>query len=293
MRIDISGHQMDVTPALRDYVAGKAGADCPSISTTISTPASSCPSTSSTRRPRPRCTPPGKTIYADATAPDMYAAIDLLTDKLDRLVLKQKEKMKDHHRGESAGRWTASAKIGSHSPERPYAHTSISARELFDQLQTRLRAALAGRPARRGPSARAQRSTSDPPAVAGGLSECHPSQQGADPRHRGTGLARPLDARQRWENTRARSSDVAPAGPGDQPRTRPARPTCAGLRGIRHAAVGVRPPRLRIAQPAAVPPGQPPGAATHAARRVHGNLFDRRTDHRRLRRRQERTGAWS
>ena len=34
----------------------------------------------------------------------MYAAIDLLADKLDRLVIKQKEKMTDHHRGESAAR---------------------------------------------------------------------------------------------------------------------------------------------------------------------------------------------
>jgi len=34
----------------------------------------------------------------------MYAAIDLLADKLDRIVLKQKEKMTDHHRGDSQAR---------------------------------------------------------------------------------------------------------------------------------------------------------------------------------------------
>ena len=34
----------------------------------------------------------------------MYAAIDLLADKLDRLLLKQKEKLVDHHRGESLAR---------------------------------------------------------------------------------------------------------------------------------------------------------------------------------------------
>ena len=32
------------------------------------------------------------------------AAIDMLADKLDRLLIKQKEKMTDHHRGESAAR---------------------------------------------------------------------------------------------------------------------------------------------------------------------------------------------
>ena len=42
----------------------------------------------------------GRTLHADANAQDMYAAIDLLADKLDRLLLKQKERMVDHHRGE-------------------------------------------------------------------------------------------------------------------------------------------------------------------------------------------------
>ena len=41
-----------------------------------------------------------RTLHADANAQDMYAAIDLLADKLDRLLLKQKERMVDHHRGE-------------------------------------------------------------------------------------------------------------------------------------------------------------------------------------------------
>ena len=47
---------------------------------------------------------PGRTLHADASAVDMYAAIDLLADKLDRLLMKQKEKMVDHHRGEGLPR---------------------------------------------------------------------------------------------------------------------------------------------------------------------------------------------
>ncbi len=39
-------------------------------------------------------------IYADSEDENMYAAIDSLTDKLDRQVKKHKEKLKDHHRGE-------------------------------------------------------------------------------------------------------------------------------------------------------------------------------------------------
>jgi putative sigma-54 modulation protein len=39
----------------------------------------------------------GNKIYADATEPNMYAAIDALADKLDRCVKKHKEKIADHH----------------------------------------------------------------------------------------------------------------------------------------------------------------------------------------------------
>lgn len=39
----------------------------------------------------------GSDLHADAEAEDMYAAIDALADKLDRLVKKRKEKESDHH----------------------------------------------------------------------------------------------------------------------------------------------------------------------------------------------------
>jgi putative sigma-54 modulation protein len=44
----------------------------------------------------------GKDIYADADDTDLYAAIDALTDKLDRQVLKYKEKVSDHARDKRA-----------------------------------------------------------------------------------------------------------------------------------------------------------------------------------------------
>ena len=37
----------------------------------------------------------GGEVYADAESDDMYAAIDMLTDKLDRQLIKQKEKFSD------------------------------------------------------------------------------------------------------------------------------------------------------------------------------------------------------
>ena len=38
----------------------------------------------------------GGDIFAEAESDDLYAAIDMLVDKLDRQLIKQKEKMKDH-----------------------------------------------------------------------------------------------------------------------------------------------------------------------------------------------------
>jgi len=103
MRIEISGHQIEVTPALRDYVNDKLArvtrhydhhAEARVVLSVDKLE----------RKAEATIGTPGKTLHADAIAPDMYAAIDLLADKLDRLLIKQKEKMTDHHRGESAAR---------------------------------------------------------------------------------------------------------------------------------------------------------------------------------------------
>lgn len=104
MRIDTSGHQMDITPALRDYVQDKFARVArhfdhlldARVILSVDKLDQKAEATLST---------PGKTLHAEAVAPDMYAAIDLLADKLDRLVVKQKEKLTDHHRGESAARF--------------------------------------------------------------------------------------------------------------------------------------------------------------------------------------------
>ena len=99
MQIETHGHQLEVTPALNDYVETRfarlarhfehpcqirvqLGLDKPN------------------HRAEATIILPGRTLHADANAVDMYAAIDLLSDKLDRLLLKHKERMVDHHRGE-------------------------------------------------------------------------------------------------------------------------------------------------------------------------------------------------
>lgn len=44
----------------------------------------------------------GRHLHAHAEGVDMYAAIDLLVDKMDRQLLKHKEQRHDHHRAQAA-----------------------------------------------------------------------------------------------------------------------------------------------------------------------------------------------
>lgn len=51
----------------------------------------------------------GADLHAEAENEDMYAAIDALVDKLDRQILRHKEKLKNHHRGHRDTTWEESA----------------------------------------------------------------------------------------------------------------------------------------------------------------------------------------
>ena len=100
MRIETHGHQIEVTPALREYVETKLERlsrhfDYPfDVRTQLSIDKPK-------HKAEATVTMKGSTLHADASAVDMYAAIDLLTDKLDRLLVKHKSKLVDHHRGEN------------------------------------------------------------------------------------------------------------------------------------------------------------------------------------------------
>lgn len=103
MRIETHGQQIEVTPALRDYVESKLARlqrhfEQPFEVRTLLT------LDKPEHRAEATVTIAGRIMHADANAVDMYAAIDLLADKLDRLLMKHKEKQVDHHRGESLAR---------------------------------------------------------------------------------------------------------------------------------------------------------------------------------------------
>lgn len=96
MQVSVTGHQIDVTPSLRDYVNSKveklerhfdlvSDIHCILKVEKLQHKAEATVSVN------------GGKIYADAIEQDMYAAIDGLVDKLDRQVIKYKEKLVDHH----------------------------------------------------------------------------------------------------------------------------------------------------------------------------------------------------
>lgn len=96
MQLSITGHHIEVTPALRERVASKMEkverhfdhlTDVHVI-LTVEKQRHKAEATLNASRAK---------LYAEAVEDDMYAAIDGLIDKLDRQVKKHKEKMTDHH----------------------------------------------------------------------------------------------------------------------------------------------------------------------------------------------------
>lgn len=96
MQINISGHHVDLTPAMRDYCLSKL--DKLSRHNDLITNAQVILSVDKLiQKAEARVHVNGnKDIFADSESEDMYAAIDSLTDKLDRQLLKHKEKLRSH-----------------------------------------------------------------------------------------------------------------------------------------------------------------------------------------------------
>ena len=102
MQLDITGHHVDITEPLRDYVVSKL--DKVERHFDLVTDVH-CILTVEKLRHKAEATVSvnGVKVYADATEEDMYAAIDRLTDILDRRVRKHKEKLV-YHRARDANK---------------------------------------------------------------------------------------------------------------------------------------------------------------------------------------------
>src|ERR1700732_298758 len=95
MNLTLPGHRLLIPPAIREYVTSKLERVTRHFDHVIDVNV-----VLSVDKLRQQITANlhirGKEIHAECVEPDMYAAIDALADKLDRQVLKHKEKRNGH-----------------------------------------------------------------------------------------------------------------------------------------------------------------------------------------------------
>ncbi len=95
MNLNITGHHLEVTPALREYVISKLDRVIRHFDHVTATHV-----ILSVQKLRQRAEVTvhvrGRDIHVESEDDDLYAAIDAMTDKLDRQVVKHKEKASDH-----------------------------------------------------------------------------------------------------------------------------------------------------------------------------------------------------
>ena len=95
MQINLTGHHVDITDALRQYVQTKIERlerhfdSVTNVHVVLSVEKLQ-------QKAEATMHMSGADVFADSVHEDMYAAIDALVDKLDRQVKKHKEKLKDH-----------------------------------------------------------------------------------------------------------------------------------------------------------------------------------------------------
>ncbi|MEO7760500.1 MAG: ribosome-associated translation inhibitor RaiA [Betaproteobacteria bacterium] len=106
MHLNLSGRHLDITPAIRSYVLEKLGRVTRHFDQVIDLNVTLCVEK---LQQKVECSAhvAGRDIHVEAIDADMYAAIDALADKLDRQVVKHKEKLTIHrHESEPLKRQT-------------------------------------------------------------------------------------------------------------------------------------------------------------------------------------------
>ncbi len=91
MNLQLSGRHLEITPAIKDYVVAKLARIARHFDHVIDANVVLAVEKLS-RKAEATLHVRGKNLFAESEHEDMYAAIDLLADKLDRQVLKHKGK---------------------------------------------------------------------------------------------------------------------------------------------------------------------------------------------------------
>jgi putative sigma-54 modulation protein len=101
MNLTISGHHLEITPALRSYVTSKLDRISRHFDQVVDIKVLLTVDKIKEKdlRQKAECNihVKGKDIFAESSHADLYAAVDELADKLDRQVLRYKGKVQDHH----------------------------------------------------------------------------------------------------------------------------------------------------------------------------------------------------
>ena len=95
MNLSIQGHHIEVTPALREYVKSKLDRIKRHFDQVIDVNAV-LGVEKLQQKAEVTLHVKGKDLFAEAVDTDLYAAIDIVADRLDRQVLKYKNKRQDH-----------------------------------------------------------------------------------------------------------------------------------------------------------------------------------------------------
>jgi putative sigma-54 modulation protein len=100
MQLNLSGHHVEITASMRSYVEKRLERLKRHFDHVIDV---HCVLTVEKLLHKAEATlhMRGETVHAIAEDGNMYAAIDALSDKLDRRVVKHKEKIRDHHAAEA------------------------------------------------------------------------------------------------------------------------------------------------------------------------------------------------
>ena len=101
MNLTISGHHLDITAALREYVITKLERVTRHFDQVVDINVLLSVEKLSEKALRQKAEVTlhvkGKDIFVESAHQDLYAAIDDLIDKLDRQVCRHKDRMQDHH----------------------------------------------------------------------------------------------------------------------------------------------------------------------------------------------------
>ncbi len=102
MNLQITGHHLEVTPAIHDYATGKLERVTRHFDNVIDVYVILSVDKLK-QKAEVTVHLSGKDVHVEAVEEDLYAAIDVLADKLDRQIQKHKQILQDHHRGQKIG----------------------------------------------------------------------------------------------------------------------------------------------------------------------------------------------